>query len=153
MKAFRLLHMVARRGNAREFPDNTLAALRSALELGARFIEIDVHIASDGVPMVVHDRQLARVPNFENLSGEQLANVDVGQPERFGDRFQGTLVASLAATLGLLEGRPEITAFITIGQACVHRFGREHVISRIIRTLKPVRSRCGPASARIVSTS
>jgi glycerophosphoryl diester phosphodiesterase len=142
MKAFRLLHMVARRGNAREFPDNTLAALRSALELGARFIDLDVHIASDGVPMVVYDRQLARLPNFENLSGEQLSNVDVGQPERFGERFQGTLVASLAATLGLLEGRPEITAFITIGQACVHRFGREHVISRIIRTLKPVRSRC-----------
>lgn len=142
MKAFKLLHMVARRGNAREFPENTLAALRSALDLGARFIELDVHVASDGVPIVVYDRQAARVPDFENLQGEQLANMDAGQPERFGDRFQGTLTPSLAATLSLLEGRPEITAFITIGQACVHRFGREHVISRIIRTLKPVRTRC-----------
>src|ERR1700742_2601777 len=111
MKAFRLLHMVARRGNAREFPENTLAALRSALELGARFIEFDVHIASDGMPMVVYDRQAARLPDFENLGGEQLGNLDASQPERFGDRFQGTLTPSLAATLSLFEGRPEITAF------------------------------------------
>ena len=85
MKAFRLLHMVARRGNARDFPENTLLALRSALELGARFIEIDVHLSSDGTPMVVHDRQLARVANFEDLSASQLALLDIGQPVRFGD--------------------------------------------------------------------
>ena len=82
MKAFRLLHMVARRGNSRDFPDNTLAALRSALALGARFIEIDVHLSADGVPLVAHDRQHARVPNFENLSAEQLSRLDAGQPGR-----------------------------------------------------------------------
>ena len=57
MTARRLLHLVARRGNCREFPDNTLPAVRSAVELGARFIEIDVHLAADCVPMVVHDRR------------------------------------------------------------------------------------------------
>ena len=72
MNAFRLLHMVARRGNARDFPENSLAALRSAIELGARFIEIDVHLSSDGLPMVVHDRQLARIANFEELPAAQL---------------------------------------------------------------------------------
>ena len=147
MNAFRLLHMVARRGNARDFPENTLGALRSALELGARFIEIDVHLASDGVPMVVYDRQLARTANFEDFSSSQLARLDVGQPERFGDRFRDTRMESLSTTLGLLAGRPEITAFIVIGQACVRRFGRDHTISQVIRALKPVRSRCVLGSA------
>jgi glycerophosphoryl diester phosphodiesterase len=142
MKAFRLLHMVARRGNSRDFPENTLAALRSALALGARFIEIDVHLSSDGVPTVTHDRQHARVANFEELTAAQLDQLDVSQPERFGARFSDARIASLATTVGLLEGRPEITAFVVIGQACVRRFGREHVISRVSRTLKPVRSRC-----------
>ena len=143
MQAFRLLHMVARRGNSREFPDNTLAALRSALGLGARFIEIDVHLSSDGVPVVAYDRQFARVANFEELSAAQLALLDAGQPERFGDRFSGDArISSLEATLGLLAGRPEITAFIFIGNVSVRRFGREHVISQVIRTLKPVRTRC-----------
>jgi glycerophosphoryl diester phosphodiesterase len=147
MNAFRLLHMVARRGNARDFPENTLGALRSALELGVRFIEIDVHLASDGMPMVVYDRQLARTANFEDFSSSQLTRLDVGQPERFGDRFRDTRIESLSTTLGLLAGRPEITAFIVIGQACVRRFGRDHTISQVIRALKPVRSRCVLGSA------
>jgi glycerophosphoryl diester phosphodiesterase len=134
--------MVARRGNARDFPENTLAALRSALALGARFIEIDVHLSGDGVPVVANDKQLAGVANFEELSAAQLALLNVGQPERFGTRFIDSRIDSLATTLGLLEGRPEITAFIVIGGTCVRRFGREHVISRVSRTLKPVRSRC-----------
>jgi glycerophosphoryl diester phosphodiesterase len=151
MKAFRLLHMVACRGNSHEFPDNTLAALRSALALGARFIEIDVHLSSDGVPVVAHDRQFARVANFEDMSSGQLAMLNAGQPERFGDRFDDARIATLATTLGLLEGRPEITAFIVIGHASVRRFGREHVISQVIRALKPVRSRCVLGSADLAT--
>jgi glycerophosphoryl diester phosphodiesterase len=134
--------MVARRGNARDFPENTLPALRSAIALGARFIEIDVHVSCDGVPVVAYDRQFATVANFEELTGAQLASLEAGQPERFGNRFTDTRISSLSKTLGLLEGRPEITAFIVLGQASVRRFGREHVVSQVSRTLKPVRSRC-----------
>jgi glycerophosphoryl diester phosphodiesterase len=147
MNAFRLLHMVAHRGNAHDFPENSLLALRSAVELGARFIEIDVHLSSDGTPMVVHDRQLARIANFEELPAAQLALLGAGQPERFGERFRDSRIESLATTLGVLEGRPELTAFVVIGGACVHRFGRERAISQIVRALKPVRSRCVLGSA------
>src|SRR5215475_14122999 len=110
MKAFRLLHMVARRGNSRDFPENTLAGLRSTLALGARFIELDVHVCSDGVPVVARDRHFAKVDQFETLSAAQLAALPVGEPNRFGNRFSDARIASLATTLGLLEGRPEITA-------------------------------------------
>ncbi|HEY0339860.1 MAG TPA: glycerophosphodiester phosphodiesterase family protein [Steroidobacteraceae bacterium] len=147
MNAFRLLHMVARRGNARDFPENSLAALRSAIELGARFIEFDVHLSSDGMPMVVHDRQLVRIANFEELPAAQLARLDAGQPERFGERFRDARIETLATTLGVLERRPELTAFIVIGAACVRRFGRERVISQLVRALQPVRSRCVLGSA------
>ena len=151
MKAFRLLHMVARRGNSRDFPENTLAALRSALALGARFIEVDVHVCPDGVPVVARDRQFARVARFEEMSAAQLAQLPCGQSERFGDRFEDSRIDSLATTLGLLEGRPEITAFIVIGEASVRRMGREHVISQVIRILKPVRSRCVLASSDLAT--
>jgi glycerophosphoryl diester phosphodiesterase len=134
--------MVARRGNARDFPENTLLALRSAIALGARFIEIDVHVSCDGLPVVAYDRQLASVADLEELTGAQLTALGAGQPERFGDRFKDSHIASLSTVLGLLEGRPEITAFIILGQASVRHFGREHVITQVSRTLKPVRSRC-----------
>ena len=151
MKAFRLLHMVARRGNSRDFPENTLAALRSALALGARFIEFDVHVSSDGVPVVARDRQFARIERFEDLSAAQLGALPAGQPERFGERFSDSRIVTLTSTLSLLEGRPEITAFIVIGDASVRRFGREHVISQVIRKLKPVRSRCVLASSDLTT--
>ena len=151
MKAFRLLHMVARRGNSREFPENTQAALRSAIALGARFIEIDVHVASDGVPVVARDRQFSKIERFDELSSAQLAAVPAGQPERFGNRFSESRIDTLASTLSLLEGRPEITAFIVIGAASVRRFGREHVVSQVVRKLKPVRSRCVLASADLTT--
>ena len=146
MTARRLLHLVARRGDCGEFPDNTLPAVRSAIELGARFIEIDVHLSADGVPMIVHDRQLAAVPGVEQMSATQLASLDVSQPERFGERFRGTCIASLAATLGLLDGRPEITAFVMIGRVSVARFGHELVAAQVTQALKPFRSRCVLAS-------
>jgi glycerophosphoryl diester phosphodiesterase len=151
MKAFRLLHMVARRGNSRDFPENTLASLRSALALGARFVEFDVHVSSDGVPVVTRDRQFAKIARFEERSAAQLAALPVGQPERFGDRFNDSRIATLASTLSLLEGRPEITAFIVIGDAGVRRLGREHVISQVIRILTPVRSRCVLVSADLAT--
>jgi glycerophosphoryl diester phosphodiesterase len=151
MKALRLLHMVAHRGNSRDFPENSLAGLRSALALGVRFIEFDVHVCSDGVPVVARDRQFAKIARFEDFSAAQLAELPVGQPERFGDRFSDSRIASLATTLTLLEGRPEITAFIVIGDTCVRRFGREHVISQVIRILKPMRSRCVLASSDLTT--
>ncbi|HEY6922555.1 MAG TPA: glycerophosphodiester phosphodiesterase family protein, partial [Steroidobacteraceae bacterium] len=115
--------MVARRGNSRDFPENTLAGLRSALALGTRFIEFDVHVSSDGVPVVARDRQFARVDRFEEMSAAQLCALPAGQPERFGERFGDSRIDTLASTLSLLEGRPEITAFIVIGEASVRRFG------------------------------
>ena len=73
VKAMRLLHLVGYRGNSAEFPENTLPALRSAIALGVRFIELDVHLSADGVPMVCNEHQLARVTGADtddtDLSG------------------------------------------------------------------------------------
>ncbi|MGH7485226.1 MAG: glycerophosphodiester phosphodiesterase family protein, partial [bacterium] len=56
----RLIHLVAHRGNARDFPENTIPALMSAVELGVRFLELDIQLSIDGVPMVIHDHELLR---------------------------------------------------------------------------------------------
>jgi glycerophosphoryl diester phosphodiesterase len=139
----RLLHLVARRGNSCDFPENTLPALRSAIALGARFIEIDVHLAADGTPMVVRDEELMRLSSAAvAMSGTELATLEAGEPTRFGERFRGTPVSSLASALSLLDGRPELTVFVVIGRASALRFGHEQVASRIVRALKPFRSRC-----------
>jgi glycerophosphoryl diester phosphodiesterase len=139
----RLLHLVGYRGNSAEFPENTLPALRSALALGVRFIELDVHLSSEGVPMVCNERELARVTGEDvELSSAQMAATDVSQKIRFGERYRGTLIPSLTTALSLLQGRPEITVFVVIGRSSVSRLGHDQVVSQVVRALKPFRSRC-----------
>jgi glycerophosphoryl diester phosphodiesterase len=123
VKAPRLLHLVGHRGNSAEFPENTLPALRSAIALGVRFIAIDVHLSSDGAPVLYSE----------------------------GSITPPAAMPSLTSALQLLEGRPEITVFVAIGRASVTRFGHEQVISQVSRALKPFRSRCVLISTDLVT--
>jgi glycerophosphoryl diester phosphodiesterase len=45
----------AHRGACWEIPENTLAAFRRAIELGADYVELDVQTSRDGELVVVHD--------------------------------------------------------------------------------------------------
>lgn len=47
--------MIAHRGASWERPENTLPAFERAIELGADFVELDVHAAADGTLVVTHD--------------------------------------------------------------------------------------------------
>lgn len=74
------------RGNSAELPENTLAAFRSAIELGVDIIECDVHLSADGQLVVIHDHSLERTTNGSGLvrehSWEELRKLDAGQGER-----------------------------------------------------------------------
>jgi glycerophosphoryl diester phosphodiesterase len=50
----------AHRGASAHARENTLEAFRLAVDLGATGLESDVWLAADGVPVLVHDRTIAR---------------------------------------------------------------------------------------------
>ncbi|SDP16829.1 glycerophosphoryl diester phosphodiesterase [Streptomyces sp. cf386] len=52
---------VAHRGTPYRVRENTLDSLRSALRLGTDAVEIDVRLAKDGVPVLLHDETLKRL--------------------------------------------------------------------------------------------
>lgn len=52
--------LIAHRGASRLAPENTLAALQKAHQSGARWIETDVQLTKDGVPVILHDSTLNR---------------------------------------------------------------------------------------------
>jgi glycerophosphoryl diester phosphodiesterase len=146
MSAPRLVHLVAHRGNARDFPENTLPALQSAIDLGVRFLEFDIQLAADGVPVVLHDAELARtsgVPGsvFE-MPSSALTALEVSEKERFGDKFTGVCVPLLKDVVDLVLARREITVFAEIKRASLRRFGPEVVLPRVLDVLRPLRSRC-----------
>ncbi len=56
------MRIVAHRcGTFPGLPENSVAAARRSLEVGADMIELDIRFSRDGVPFVIHDPELARL--------------------------------------------------------------------------------------------
>ena len=52
--------VVGHRGAMGHRPENTFASFEHALELGADWIELDVHLTRDGALAVIHDESVDR---------------------------------------------------------------------------------------------
>lgn len=141
-----LPEIVAHRGNAAEFPENTLPALESAVELGVRYVEFDVQLTSDQVPVVFHDADLARVADrpesVHELTWSDLSEIPVGETARLGRKHAFTCAPSLAQVVDALAGWENVTAFVEIKRSSLRRFGREVVLRRVADVLRPVLDRC-----------
>lgn len=141
-----LPEIVAHRGNAAEFPENTLQALQSAVDLGLRWVEFDVQLTADKVPVVFHDADLARVAGrpdpVHTLPWSQLAEIPVGEVARFGDRFAYTCAPSLGQAADAIAGWNDVTAFVELKRSSMRHFGRETVLRRTVEVLQPVLDRC-----------
>lgn len=74
--------IIAHRGSSGEAPENTLASLHLAGQQGAKWVEIDVILSADGIPVIFHDNQLSRTSNGDGLihksSLSELKELDVG---------------------------------------------------------------------------
>lgn len=74
--------VIGHRGDRAHAPENTLRAFTQAAALGADAIEFDLHLSSDGVPVVMHDDTLDRTTDASGPVRErtvaELARVDAG---------------------------------------------------------------------------
>ncbi len=97
--------VTAHRGNSAEFPENTIAAFKSALSLGSDWIELDIHTTADGQVVVIHDVDTRRVGdrNFQvsQVTYQELKSVDVAHD--FRKRKKLTLDECPPATVPLLS--------------------------------------------------
>ena len=77
-----LPRVIAHRGASFEAPENTLAAIRLALEQGARIIEFDVRKTADDRLVLFHDKDLKRIcgieKKIEDLSFEEVLRLNAG---------------------------------------------------------------------------
>ena len=137
--------IIAHRGNAAEFPENTLQALESAVDLGLKYLEFDVQLTADNVPVVFHDSTLERVgdrpDSVHELSWANLAGIPVGEIRRFGPSFAYTYPPSLAQTVDAIAGWKDVTAFVEIKRASMRKVGREIVLRRVTEIVRPILDR------------
>jgi glycerophosphoryl diester phosphodiesterase len=65
--------VIGHRGAAAYAPENTLESFREARYRGATWVEIDVKLTADGVPIVMHDPSLERTMGVDRLVAETRA--------------------------------------------------------------------------------
>lgn len=92
------MKIIAHRGASQEAPENTLSAFERALELGADWIELDVHMTHDGIPVVIHDSTIA----WEEDPSERYAiqSLTLEELQEF-DLENGEIVPTLESVLEL----------------------------------------------------
>jgi glycerophosphoryl diester phosphodiesterase len=85
----RQLLVIAHRGASAELPENTLPAFERAIELGADYVELDVHADAAGRLVVTHDRPRPgrEYPSLEQaldlMRGRIGAMVELKTPNRY----------------------------------------------------------------------
>lgn len=138
--------VVAHRGNAADFPENTLPAFASALEAGISWVELDVQLSADGIPFVVHDARLERTTRSRGdlrlLAARDLADVDAGEPGRFGELHRGVGLPRLDEFAGLLARYPRARAFVELKRASLAHHGVARCLAAVSDALGSLAERC-----------
>lgn len=104
------IQITAHRGSSKEAPENTMAAIKKAVEDLADYVEIDVQETSDGVVVLGHDTTLKRVAGVNRTIGsytlEELKQLDVGT--WFSNEFQEERIPSLEEVMNYCKGKINI---------------------------------------------
>lgn len=136
-------HLIAHRGYAHRYPENTLLALQAAVAAGARYVEIDVQLTADQIPVLMHDTNLLRTGGLDTpvftQTAAQLQAYSVGEPQRFGQQFAAEKIPTLAQFAEWLTSHPHVTAFVEIKTESINHFGTETVHQAIWPIMQTVR--------------
>jgi glycerophosphoryl diester phosphodiesterase len=99
--------MCAHRGASGHAPENTLAAIRLAMEMGAGMCELDVQQTADDHLVVMHDDTLDRTTNGSGnlwqMTLSELQQYDAG--EWYDKRFAGEKLPALEQVIALVRGK------------------------------------------------
>jgi glycerophosphoryl diester phosphodiesterase len=95
------VEVVAHRGASGAAPENTLAAFRRAVDMGAHMIELDVQLSRDGEVVVLHDESVDRTTDgngrVEDLDFDAMRRLDAGS--WFDPAFSSERIPSLSEVL------------------------------------------------------
>lgn len=132
-----LPRIIAHRGASAAAPENTIAAFAEAVRVSADGIEMDVRLAADGVPVVIHDPTLNRTGRIDgkirHLTSAELKVCDVGKWFRVKSDgqntrpFAGECLPTLERTLEFLK---DYRGLLYLELKC-----RESELQRLVRAV------------------
>ena len=99
--------VIGHRGAKAYAPENTLASIHVAADLGIEWVEIDVKLTKDGTAIIFHDDELDRCTNMSGLVAqtdwETISELDAGT--WFSESFMGEKIPTLEQALDVILQR------------------------------------------------
>ena len=124
--------VIAHRGASGHAPENTLAAFQRAVELGARFIETDLHVTRDGRFVAIHDDTVERTTNgsgeVHDFTLDELRRADAGL--WFDRDFMGERVPTLEEILEFSRNN-DVVFYLELKYAAMK--GMDHALTAALR--------------------
>lgn len=112
--------VIAHRGFSGIAPENTLISFQKAIELGAEYLELDVHKTADDSLIVIHDYTIDRTSSngmkgkVKDMTFAELSAVKVGYSEQFGTQYEEEKIPTLREVLKLAKGKIKVCIEIKV---------------------------------------
>ena len=104
MTHLKLPPVIGHRGAAAYAPENTIESILTAAEMGAKWVEVDVKLTKDSVPVILHDDDLDRTTNghgpVAQINYADLVNLEAGS--WFSDSFAGIKIPTLEEVIDVV---------------------------------------------------
>jgi glycerophosphoryl diester phosphodiesterase len=124
--------IIAHRGASGNAPENTLAAFRKAVVLGATFIETDLQLSRDARFVAIHDATVNRTTNGQgavhDMTLADLRKLDAGS--WFGSEFAGERIPTLEEILEFSK-KNDVVFYLEIKPGAA--WGGEHALVGALR--------------------
>ncbi len=102
--------VIGHRGGSGYAPENTLASMKKAIELGADMSELDVQETADGKLIILHDKSLKRTTGVDKNIWEtnytELNGLDAGS--WFSEKYKNEPVPTLQQVIDLIKGKMKL---------------------------------------------
>ena len=127
--------LVAHRGYPQCYPENSLPGIGAAMDAGALWLEWDVQLSADRVPVVFHDTTLQpggkQTGDVRELNANRLSRVQIGQsPDQ-----APVCIPRLQQAVELLAGHAEVGVFVEAKTESIDTFGPAVVVDAILPLL------------------
>jgi len=105
--SLKLPRIIGHRGAAGYAPENTIESIHTAADMGVEWVELDVKLTKDEVPIIFHDDTLERTTNGSGMVAQTLYNdikeLDCGS--WYGESFIGVHIPTLEEVIDVLIER------------------------------------------------
>lgn len=131
--------LVAHRGYSGRYPENTLLAYQAAYQHGARYMECDLQLTADRVPVVHHDASLKRMAGVDldirDIKAKTVKAMRASYSARFDDEFSENEFTTFRKFCKWIKSKDDVTVFVEIKQESIDRFGIPMFVDQVYRRI------------------